>query len=81
MEALRPPRVRSVRALWRGVRAPFFALLLAVVLLQLQHTPFRVPNPAMVLLVFAVFATYTWRLRDGLATGLIAVAFAFAYYS
>jgi diguanylate cyclase (GGDEF)-like protein/PAS domain S-box-containing protein len=80
-KALRPPRVRFARALWRGVRGPFFALLLAVVMLQLQDTPFRIPNPAMVLLVFAVFATYTWRLRDGLATGLIAVAFAFAYYS
>ena len=50
-------------------------------MLRLQGTPFRIPNPAMVLLVFAVFATYTWRLRDGFATGLIAVAFAFAYYS
>jgi diguanylate cyclase (GGDEF)-like protein/PAS domain S-box-containing protein len=81
INALQSPRVRGALALWRNVRAPFLAVLLALTMLRLQGTPFRIPNPAMVLLVFAVFATYTWRLRDGLATSLIAVAFALAYYS
>ena len=74
-------RTRFLSALWQTVRAPFFALLLAMLMLVVDRTPLRIPNPATVLLVFAVFATYTWRLRDGMAAALIAISFALYYYS
>ncbi len=47
----------------------------------LSRTPLHVPNPTWVLLVFVVFATYQWRLRDGLTSGAVVLIYALAYYS
>ncbi|HSL72020.1 MAG TPA: PAS domain S-box protein, partial [Longimicrobiales bacterium] len=69
------------RTLWEFTRAPVFALALALFLYGIRNTPVRIPNPATVLLVFTVFATYNWRLRDGLTTGLVAVVFTLTFYA
>jgi len=73
------PRPSAWQSAWQAGRAPFIALVVALISELLRDTPF--PNPAPVMLVLVVFATYNWRLRDGVLCGLVAVSYALVYYS
>src|SRR5688500_10165522 len=66
-------RVPSRQELWLTLRAPLLALVVVAVIEALAGTPLDVPDPGPVLLVFVIFAAYTWRLRDGIAAGAVAL--------
>jgi diguanylate cyclase (GGDEF)-like protein/PAS domain S-box-containing protein len=79
--APKPALATRVSWLLDLLRAPTFTLGIAAALVLLARTPFHMPNPTWILLVFVVVATYQWGLRDGLTSGAVTLVCALVYYS
>ena len=67
--------------LWPRVGGPLLTLFTLAGILALSRTPWRVPNPATVILIPVVYSAYSGGLGPGLVSAVMSLVFVALYFS